>query len=906
MLAILLGVSGAASAADPAFDSATTGPAAQAPASGPRLDLRINEMTPRVVTADGPDTLTVSGELVNTGDEPVTDVKIRQQRGDRLRTEGELRTALAGGLSADAVLVGFTELAETLEPGQRMPVRLSVPLRGAGNDTLALQRTGVYPLLVNVNGTPEEGKRVRLGAVRVLLPVLGLPGTRPAGTTGGPAAADGTGAGGATGGGTGGGGTTGAGGGGPSAAVLPTVPADPADSNPVTVLYPLADQPRRLPTGPGEPVLLGSVNGADPLAEQLIPGGRLDGLLSALETAAPAGSAVRDAVCLAVDPDLVLTVRDAAGGYRLRGPDGTAVDGRGAELAGRWLARLRAAAAGRCVLALPFADADLVALSRAGLDDLVGYATRDGARIVADVLGTPVRADTTWPADGLLDERSVGDYLTAGGRTVVLSADSVARGGRSGRDDIGGVVRLTSPRGPAGPPIALLADPLLTLAAGAPGSTAAVAASADQVGTSGGRGLGSPSANASASPAGDGGPLSGQDLTGAVVFRALDQGSTGSTLLVAPPHQWNTTGADARELLGAVSTLIAAGRFRATPLAGGPGGGDPSRTAENASLIYPLRAGAREVPATVTAQLRAARGTAAELRSAAVAEPGVGSTPAQVFDPVIEGLLRASTAVFRGRTDDSTAAAKVITDRVRLLRSLVRVLEPPSPFALGDREAPLPITLSNGLPVAMNVRVALSSTPGLRTEEIPAQRIPPLGRLQLRVKAQLSRAGQFAVQARLTTLDGAALGPTSRLQLRSTAYGTITLWLTVAAGILLVVLAGRRIARRVAVARASGQRRPETANPSSPPNSPPNPNAPPAPDRGAAANPAHTNPGHAARASPSPPGTNPTGSRRLADASPTSPTAGSPGPPPVRGGSSPSMMPPATGPGRHPSRPRGR
>jgi len=46
------------------------------------------------------------------------------------------------------------------------------------------------------------------------------------------------------------------------------------------------------------------------------------------------------------------------------------------------------------------------------------------------------------------------------------------------------------------------------------------------------------------------------------------------------------------------------------------------------------------------------------------------------------------------------------------------VLEPPSPYALGDKEAPLPITLANGLPVAMRVRVALSDTPGLRTEAI--------------------------------------------------------------------------------------------------------------------------------------------------------------------------------------------
>jgi hypothetical protein len=251
-----------------------------------------------------------------------------------------------------------------------------------------------------------------------------------------------------------------------------------------------------------------------------------------------------------------------------------------------------------------------------------------------------------------------------------------------------------------------------------------------------------------------------------------------------------------------VARLIAGGQFRSTPLIGGPGAGDPANLATNASLVYPLRAGAREVPTSVTANLKIARDGANQLRSAAYAEPGVGNTPAQVFDPVTEGLLRAASAVSRGRESDSVAAAKVISDRVRLLRSSVRVLEPPSPFALGDRAAPLPITLANGLPVGMNVQVVLSKTPGLRTDPIAAQRIPPLGRLQLRVNAQLSRSGQFSVEARLTTLAGAQLGPVSRLQIRSTAYGTITLWLTGVAGALLVILAGRRITRRIRAARS--------------------------------------------------------------------------------------------------------
>jgi hypothetical protein len=724
---------------------------------GPKLELRLDDMNPRVVTAEGPSTLTITGELTNTGDDEVSGLKVRPQRGDRLRTEGEVRAALAGDDAADSHMVGFTELIDTLGPGQRFPVRLTVPLRGPQSSSLALERTGVYPLLINVNSESGDGERTRVAAVRLLLPVLGLPPVQATGLT-------------------------------PSAApVTPTTPTEPSASNPVTVLYPLADRPHRLPTGPGEAVVLGSEPGGgqgDELAAELAAGGRLDGLLDALETAAPPGTATRDAVCLAVDPDLLKTVAEMRGGYRLRAPDGTESEGKGADAATAWFNRLRAVAAGRCVVAIPFADADLVALSRAGLDDLAGYATKSGARIVGDLLGTPVRTDLSWPADGLLDERSLADFLSNGGRGLVLSSDGVAESGRS-RGVIGGTVRLNSARGrSADAPVALLADPLLTLAAVGPEAAQE-------------RAIGSLNTTTSVSPAGTGAPLSGEDLTATLVFRALDPSAAGSSLLVAPPHRWNTSGADARELLATVGRLVATGQFRAAPLPAI----DPAGVDSTGGLVYPLKAGAREVPAKVTARLKQARDTADELRSAALATPGVGYSPAQVFDPVTEGLLRAASAYARGQQDQSGAGTKVITDRVRQLRSSVRVLEPPSPFALGDREAPLPVTLANGLPVAMRVRVALGRTPGLRTAPIPDQQIPPNGRLQLRVNAQLSRSGQFAVEAKMTTLEGAQLGPVSRLQLRSTAYGTITLWLTGLAGALLVILAVRRITRRVRATR---------------------------------------------------------------------------------------------------------
>jgi hypothetical protein len=127
------------------------------------------------------------------------------------------------------------------------------------------------------------------------------------------------------------------------------------------------------------------------------------------------------------------------------------------------------------------------------------------------------------------------------------------------------------------------------------------------------------------------------------------------------------------------------------------------------------------------------------------------------------------------------------------------------------------------------VRVEILPSSGLRVAPIEPQQVPPLGRRQVRVSAEVIRSGQFSVQAAVHTPNGELLGPPSRLRVRSTAYGTITVWLTASAGILLVVLAAHRVVRRI---------RGEPENPSAapPPPGPPEPRTEPHPtDRSAQA-----------------------------------------------------------------------
>jgi hypothetical protein len=211
--------------------------------------------------------------------------------------------------------------------------------------------------------------------------------------------------------------------------------------------------------------------------------------------------------------------------------------------------------------------------------------------------------------------------------------------------------------------------------------------------------------------------------------------------------------------------------------------------------------------------VREVRADVLDLRSAAVPETGVGAPVDATFAPLLQAALRPASAAWHGRPDRAADAAADAADRIGQLRKSVRVLAPPTPYSLGTQDAPLLLTVANGLPVTMEVRLSISSTTGLRVAPIPAQRIPPLGRRQVQVDAQVIRSGQFVVEAMVRSPAGRALGPPSRLQVRSTAYGTITVWLTGCAGVLLVVLAARRVVRRI---RGEPSRRDRVAPPAGP------------------------------------------------------------------------------------------
>ena len=196
--------------------------------------------------------------------------------------------------------------------------------------------------------------------------------------------------------------------------------------------------------------------------------------------------------------------------------------------------------------------------------------------------------------------------------------------------------------------------------------------------------------------------------------------------------------------------------------------------------------------------VREMRADVLDLRSAAVPETGVGATVDATFAPLLQAALRPASATWHGRPDLARPTAAAAATRIGELRDSIRVLAPPSPYSLGTSDAPLLLTVANGLPVTMEVRVSISSTTGLRVAPIPPQRDPAAGPAAgAGQRARSSGRASSSVEATVRSPAGRALGPPSRLQVRSTAYGTITVWLTGSAGVLLIVLAAHRVVRRI-------------------------------------------------------------------------------------------------------------
>ncbi|MCP2332990.1 DUF6049 family protein [Actinoalloteichus caeruleus] len=726
---IAVGAAGAAGAVENR-PAATGGHPRQTTPAAALAELSVSETTPRVVTPDGPPELVVTGRIHNVSDRNLSNVVVRLQRGEPVTSADAARAALDGTAPTDTAASPFVPVVESLAPGDSADFSVRAPLAG-GDGTLGISQPGSYPLLVNANGQPDYGGDARLAATSMLLPVVGAPGGATA-----------------------------------SSSVSPST----------TVLWPLVSTPKMV----GRDTRGRAILADDELARSVGPGGRLFGLLQAIEDGVAPGSNLSRSLCFAIDPALLEAVEAMSAGYLVRSSSGEGpVEGAGGSTADVWLNKLRDVVSGRCVIALPYADADLVALTRSGMDDLRDLAFTRGAEIVERVLGgSKPLSSVVWPAEGVLDDATLSALAESGTSTLLLSP--------SGMEEATPGLLPTRVSGATVEPTALPIDPLVSRA---------LRDTAATPGPQLGGGGAAAAALEPATPARD----AVTDSLGVLLFRTTADANVteASRLVVAPPRLWEQRPADHAAFLGGLERLFQLNLATPGWLVDQTDSPLPERAT---ALTYPADVGSREIPAQVGGSVRRGTQRVTDFGSALTpdnsVDPNSRVQPEDLTDPVRLAYLGATSSSWRGNptaANHRLSAANLSLDR---LLARVQVNRPATPLSLAASDSPLPLAVSNRLPVGVRVQVLLRDSPGLDIPHAQEFDVPANSTRQRLIPAEVSRSGQFTVSAVLTTPGGTELGPPVRLLVSSTAYGTITVIITVVAGAALVLLSARRLVRR--------------------------------------------------------------------------------------------------------------
>lgn len=781
----------------PVTGTAPVAAAAPIPFAGQRtsdatqfLELSIDEVTPSVVSLDSEPLVTVSGTVTNVGDRDVEDVWVRLQRAPVVAESTALRTALSLDQAGFDTVGEFEEVTDLLEQGARSEFTLEMPLRSNLVPSLNIDGPGVYPLLVNVNGVPEYGQQARLDDARFLLPVLATPAsddvaestssrgetTRTRDATALPTG-DGT-----------------------FPATLPDVSRPAA----VTTLWPLADAPRLAAGVPGsvtEPVRLRD----DDLAGSLAEGGRLDGLLRAVEESARTEPRVIEGLCLAVDPDLLVTVANMTRDYLVvddpAEPNGDARPGSGTGAAVAWLERLRALAETTCTVALPFAQVDLAALAELGDDSLIASALDSPASIVDSILGTTSTPDVVWPDSGVLTEKA-GSMLAADGAVTALLADNAVEDARTT------LTGFTGSDVPGGNGFRV---------SGVDGLTANVFDAAASAALAG---MGSHPQTPSFVPQSarydidsDSATARLQDALGALAWHALSptlsdttglaMPPAGRSVVFAPPQTWTASPDEATAVLAMLSTLTRTGLTTPRPFGAVVAAAAGTANSPRASrLVYPEQAITDGASAEVVAQAEEQVRRLDDLQQAMIEDPQAQLTPRQFTAPLREDLLRAMTLAGR-RGSDPAGAQEIAEQRATEVRETVdgmyegvTLVSTGGVYTLTSEQSPILLVARNELPVGITVRLNVDEPDAMDLTDIGPTPLPPRGSRTLTVPTRMSDSRNLALEFALTTESGLPLGSPTTVTVRSNAYGQVLAIVTGCAGALLLFLAGRRLLHR--------------------------------------------------------------------------------------------------------------
>ncbi len=662
-----------------------------------RVKITLDSLEPKVVKPA--DTVTVDGVLLNTSGVSLTNVSVvLRTSSQRVGTRYDLDHDSDPNTITGAVLLSTQQILGDLAPGGSVSWHISVPVRNLGlpDDSADF---GVYPIEIEAGTTATNG-----GRLRTRLPTF--------------------------------------------LTWMPTN-AQFAQTD-ISWLWPLIDGIHRS---------IGTTFSNDALAKDLAPTGRVGSLLS-IATTAPVPityaldpALVDDAVVMAAS---VVAPKAQPGTYRVANGTRTTA-GTGADVAAAFLTKLRASAEDphSAVIGVPYGDADIVALDRAGLDREIDIARSTGLSTLDSEIDARVLSGVVWPVGGVIDESTLSDLAGDLVGTVVLGDTALP------------------PRDPNLIP-GIRAD-LQT----ASGPVGAVLTDSD---------IDSLVANPTTVP---GGLRAAEQLFLAQTMLITEQRpGAGSSVVIAPPRTWNPNPAFARDLLadsGSVPWLRGVDLSAITS--------QPADGVARSPLVYPGAARAAELPTSGLAEIGGLRQGLDSFGSI------LGSSTTEPFlTTASTSLLRAESAELRDQPAFAANIRGAAKTDLRTLTSKVSISNPRL-ITLTSGKDKIPVTVVNNLPDPITVALQLgaTNTARLKVEPVPSFTVDGNGtRHTALITVEPRTNGRFEVSAQLMTPETTPrlFGEPITFEMNSTVYGTGAIAIAGGAAGLLFLLSAIRLIRR--------------------------------------------------------------------------------------------------------------
>ncbi|MDN8626227.1 uncharacterized protein DUF6049 [Corynebacterium mucifaciens] len=611
----------------------------------------------------------------------------------------------------------------------------------------------------------------------------------------------------------------------------------------LTALYPVTADTHILPGETGEapedpPLVLSS----DSLAGELAPDGRLTKLVDQYIEATRAPE-VGYATCVALDPALIDTVDRMTAGYtvdderpavveepkRLRDSWGGAEEpdgepGAGAQDAAVWLDKVRQIAATGCVVALPWANADLNAVARTGDTWLMREAVERGPFVLQRVLGTTGVQNTVVTGAGYVDDGAAPALGWADhSRSTLMEGGMQAAWERA--------MDAAVPKAHAGAESSLERDDLADLA----GSAAPVPKQPVQVLTAAqGRDFGwiapgvmdvgyQQSLASILAATGPDPETTGfsepnlrydytldsklaRDVSAAAAVRLAAQSAwvpddaeeAPEPVLVTPPADWDAETAAA--VLGTVAELVSGGA--ATPMAFGTYLAAPSE-------VEPAGASAEHTDPTAftdaeVLQVTQQAGFINDLTALMVPDPAIALTRYGFTLPLRRDLLEALTIDGRRAQSRYNDAVEATSERLGAtravlndLRASVDLIPPGNVYTRTSPSSPLLIVAQNGLPLPVETAIGVSGPDDAQLNTPSVLRIPARGSVTVQMTADLpDSTRETDLKLYLTSPNGQPISRPVDITVRTTRF-TVNGWIAAAVlgvaglGVLLVVRGAR-------------------------------------------------------------------------------------------------------------------